>query len=300
MNTSQITNNSSICFIDLVNQIYTTHTSFKTCAMKAVNVSITVRNRCIGWYLVEFEQQGADRAEYGKNLLEKISDELSKKGMIGVTPAELSRFRQFYTTYPQILGTLSQTSLNLPDHILGTLSQHSQTTEYPSVEPLKLITHLSFSHLAELIKIDDPVKRLFYEVEAIKNTWGVRELRRQIHTLLYDRAGLSKNPSKLLASLKEETAPVDVSELIKSPFAFEFLGLQAKDIVYESDLERSIMDNLQNFLLEFGNGFCFEAKQKKILIEDEYFFVDLVFYHRILHCHVLVEIKVDEFKHEHI
>jgi predicted nuclease of restriction endonuclease-like (RecB) superfamily len=137
-------------------------------------------------------------------------------------------------------------------------------------------------------------------VEAIKGTWGVRELRRQISTLLYERAGLSQNPKKLLTSVETIGTSMDIEEFIKSPFTFEFLGLQAKEVVYESDLEQAIMDNLQNFLLEMGNGFCFEARQKKILIGDEYFFIDLVFYHRILHCHILVEIKVDEFKHEHI
>ena len=111
---------------------------------------------------------------------------------------------------------------------------------------------------------------------------------------------MSKKPKQLLKNIQKNIEKINTGDIIKSPFTFEFLGIQAKDCVYESDLEKAIMDNLQEFLLEMGNGFCFEAKQKKILIEDEYFFIDLVFYHRILHCHVLVEIKVDEFKHEHI
>ncbi len=223
MRTQKYTDYPPIHFTDLVNQIYAVHTSFRHYAVKAVNVNITIRNRLIGFYLVEFEQKGTDRAKYGENLLEKISDELTKKGMGGVAPAELSRFRQFYAVYPQILGILSQTSPNLPDQILGTLSQNSQISEYCSIDPVQLITNLSFSHLAELIKIDDSMKRLFYEVETIKNTRSVRELRRQVSSLLYDRAGMSKNPEQLLSSLKHGDTSLQIEEIIKSPFAFEFL-----------------------------------------------------------------------------
>ena len=194
--------------------------------------------------------------------------------------------------------------MQLPEQILGTLSQElqveSQTADNLSVDPTKLISSLSFSHFAELIKISDPLKRSFYEIECIKGTWGVRELRRQINSLFFERTGLSRNPEKLMELVQIKAEKINVSEIIKSPFTFEFLGMKAKDIVEESDLEQAIMDNIQHFLLEMGNGFCFEARQKKILIEDEYFFIDLVFYHRILHCHVLVEIKTDKFRHEYI
>jgi predicted nuclease of restriction endonuclease-like (RecB) superfamily len=195
---------------------------------------------------------------------------------------------------------VSQESLKLFDSNLGTLSQDLAVGNTVSIDPIKLITNISFSHLAELIKIDDPLKRLFYEVETIKGTWGVRELRRQINSLFYERTGLSKNPQKLIEIVQNQSTKFNFEELIKSPFTFEFLGLKAKDVVYESDLEQAIMDNLQNFLLELGNGFCFEARQKKILIEDDYFFIDLVFYHKHLHCNVLIDIKVDEFKHKYI
>jgi predicted nuclease of restriction endonuclease-like (RecB) superfamily len=288
-------------FSDLVNQIYQTHEALKWYAARAINVSLTVRNWLFGFYIVEYEQNGEDRAKYGEHLLENIYKSVSNKGLKNVSAAELSRFRQFYATYPQILGTLSQQSLQLPEQILGTLSQELKPAETSlSVEPVKLLTHLSFSHLAELIKIDDSLKRTFYEIECIKGTWGVRELRRQINSLFYERTGISRNPGKLIEIVQNSTEKLNIEEIIKSPLAFEFLGLNAKDVVLETDLEQAIMDNLQNFLLEMGNGFCFEARQKKILIEDEYFFIDLVFYHRVLHCHVLVEIKVDEFQHEHI
>ena len=159
--------------------------------------------------------------------------------------------------------------------------------------PEMLISRLSFSHIREIMKIEDPLERFFYEMESIKGTWSVRELRRQIDTKLFIRAGMSKNPELLLDKI--EPGDINVVLPIKDIFAFEFLGLDAKDAVEESDLEKAIMDNLQTFLLEMGKGFCFEARQKRILIDDEYYFPDLVLYNRILHCNVIIELKVDKF-----
>ncbi|MDR3350175.1 MAG: PDDEXK nuclease domain-containing protein [Prevotellaceae bacterium] len=289
-------------FLQLSQQIKHVHEVLQQYAVKAVNVGLTIRNLLIGYYIVEYEQQGDDKATYGEKLLEKLSVSLAGEGLKNISQAELSRFRQFYTTYPQILGTLSQKSLQLPASILGTVSQKliQMTDDTIAIEPLKLLSSLSFSHFAELIKISDPLKRTFYEIECINGTWGIRELRRQINSLFFERTGLSKQPEKLIHLVHATAEQININEVIKSPFTFEFLGLKSKDVVTESNIEQAIMENIQHFLLELGNGFCFEARQKKILIEDEYFFIDLVFYHRILHCHVLVEIKTEEFKHEHI
>ncbi len=284
----------------LIDNIYQAHEYLNIHAVKSVNICLTLRNFLFGYHIVEYEQNGNDRAKYGDKLLENIASELSAKGLKNVSRAELTRFRKFYKTYPQICGTLSHKSLKLPKQILGTLSQELQPADFLSVNPIDIITKLPFSHIAELIKIDDPLKRLFYETETIKGTWSVRELRRQISSLFYERTGLSKKPKQLIKETQNASEKLNTIDIIKSPFTFEFLGMKSKDIVYETDLEQAIMDNMQEFLLEMGNGFCFEARQKKILIEDEYFFIDLVFYHRILQCHVLVEIKVDEFRHEHI
>ena len=144
--------------------------------------------------------------------------------------------------------------------------------------------------------LDDPFERFFYELECIKGTWSVRELRRQIDTKLYLRAGISKNPGPLLEKI--QAAGSDTVG-VKNAYALEFLGLDAKAEVDESDLEQAIMAHLQEFLLELGKGFCFEARQKRILIDDEYFFIDLVLYNRILHCSVIIELKVDKFRIEH-
>jgi predicted nuclease of restriction endonuclease-like (RecB) superfamily len=300
-------------FEALVAEIQQTHQHFQQQAVKAVNMSLTIRNYLIGFYIVEFEQNGEDRAAYGSKLLDSLAAKLSIKGLVS---AEISRCRQFYFCYPQILGALTQEFKNLvPQHILGTLSQESNMGVEPSIMESstpqstnpnlyvpgeKLLSKLSFSHLVELIKIQDHLKRTFYEIECIKGTWSVRALKRQINSLYFERSGMSAKPEWLseLTQQKAETAsPTDV---VKSVYAFEFLGLKTKDALEESDLETALLDHLQDFMMEMGHGFCLEARQKKMLIGDEYFFIDLVFYHRILKCHVLVELKVEDFNHHNI
>ena len=144
--------------------------------------------------------------------------------------------------------------------------------------------------------IDDAFERFFYETECIKCNWSVRELRRQIKTNLYVRAGISKKPELLIQPSEDNRNTTMLT--IKDPFTFEFLGLDAKEAVSESDLEQALMDHLQEFMLELGEGFCFEARQKRIIIDDKYYFIDMVFYNRLLHCNVIIELKNDEFKHE--
>lgn len=305
---------------DLSSAISQTHIALQSNAIKAINRNLTLRNWLIGFYIVEFEQKGEDRAQYGTNLLKTLEKQVNTRGL---TETLFKLSRQFYITYPQIKdiitdqlntisATLSQDSvissiratlshkLQPLSSICPTLSDELQSVDNQTLifPPEKLIAHLSFSHIAELLPIADPLKRLFYETEAIKCNWSVRELRRQIATQLYERCGMSLNPSKLIAALQNNNPqPADI---IKHPFTFEFLGLKAKDTVEETDLEQAIIDHLQEFLLELGYGFCFEARQKRIIIDDRYYFADLVFYHRILHCHVIIELKNDEFRHEHL
>lgn len=163
-----------------------------------------------------------------------------------------------------------------------------------------LFTTLSFSHFAELIALDDSAKRNFYEVECIRGNWSVRALRRQISSLYYERSGLSKDKDKLAAMAHAVAEPADPKLAVRDPYVFEFLGIKAREVMRESDLEDALLDHLQEFLLELGNGFCLEARQKSIVIGETRGFVDLVFYHRLLKCHILVELKVDEFRHEHV
>jgi predicted nuclease of restriction endonuclease-like (RecB) superfamily len=164
----------------------------------------------------------------------------------------------------------------------------------------ELITRLSFSHIAELLPVDDPLKRAFYEIECIRGNWGVRELKRQIASLYFERSGLSHDKAKLARLANHGAEREDPRLTIRDPYIFEFVGLKAREVMGESHLEDQLLDKLQEFLLELGHGFCFEARQKRILIGDSHGFVDLVFYHRILKCHVLIELKLQAFSHANI
>lgn len=259
-------------------------------AKGAVNRLTTMRNWVIGYYIVEYEQNGEDRAEYGSQLLENLEKKMNKKGL-NVTLFRACR--TFYQKYPQIRSTLSN-EFGLPVDV----EKQSTMSNELYTNPNALIQNLSFSHIREIMPLDDPLERYFYETECIKCGWSVRELRRQISTNLYFRAGISKRPEKLL----QQTANggVNGTMSIKDPMTLEFLGFDAKDVVSESDLEQALMDNLQTFILELGKGFCFEARQKRIIIDDRYYFADLVFYNRLLHCNVIIELKNDEFKHEYL
>ena len=175
----------------------------------------------------------------------------------------------------------------------ATVSHNFQTL------PEMIVSRLSFSHIREIMSVDDPLARYFYEQECIKCTWSVRELRRQISTNLYFRTGISDNPEKML-SLPSVQGHDSAALQIRQPFTFEFLGLKAQEIVDEHDLEDALITHLQEFILELGKGFCFEARQKRIIIDDEYYYPDLLFYNRILHCGVIIELKNEEFSHENL
>ncbi len=298
----------------LVSLVEQTHLHFHQQAVKAVNVSLTIRNWLVGYYIVEFEQKGEDRAEYGSKLLSKLAE--SSKHIKGFDERSFRNFRLFYKQYPQIQTYILSHFPNLSiwgsataELDLSAKSEEiairgSQTTESENATILvpaeKILSNLSYTHLELLFTLDDPLKRAFYEIECIKGTWSVRELKRQINSLYFERMGMSQKPELLSELTQQEIVPQTPNEIVKSVYAFEFLGLNAKDAVEESDLETALLDQLQHFMLEMGHGFCLEARQKKILIGDEYFFVDLVFYHRILKCHVLVELKVEDFNHHNV
>ena len=286
----------------LVTAIGQVHAEMTAQAGRAVNMSLTLRNWLIGFYIAEYEQQGSDRAQYGDRLLERLSHDLLSAGVVRAEERELRRYRQFYTTYPQIRDSLPpELKAKLVPH--GTLAIH---TIRDSLNPELLassrdiVSKLSFTHIAELLKCDDATKRAFYELECIRGNWSVRELNRQIASLYYERSGLSTNKQRL-AELTQASAEAATPTLaIRDPYVFEFLGLKPQEVMSESHLEEQLLDKLQEFLLELGHGFCFEARQKRILIGESYNFIDMVFYHRILKCHVLVELKLAEFSHENI
>lgn len=219
----------------------------------------------IGRRIVEEEQQGKDRAEYGAYIIKNLANNLEPKYGSGFSKRQLELSRQFYRTYP-IANTL-----------------YSQ---------------LNWSQYKLLIAIPDADKREYYQLEAVNNCWTKRELERQINSMLYERLLLSSDKESVLAVARKQRIPQSPREIIKDPMVLEFLGLEKKAKYYEEDLESALITHLQNFMLELGSGFAFVARQKRILIEDDEFFIDLVFYNRLLHCFVLFELKTDKLTHQ--
>lgn len=290
---------------DVVTQL---HESAYSASVKAINRFATVRNYVIGFYIVEYEQHGSDRAKYGDRLLINLAKKVNKRS---INKTLLYNCRKFYLDYPQlqpflegksatashkleIFPTASEESVQKFPTASGKLDAISPTVSDQIITPAdKIISQLSFSHIVELLTVDDPLARFFYETECMRCCWSVKELRRQIATNLYFRAGVSKKPELLLQRTQINTTP---ALTIKDPFSFEFLDLRPEAFT-ETDLENALITHLQEFLLEMGKGFCFEARQKRMIIDDEYYYADLIFYNRILHCNVIVELKDDEFKH---
>ena len=297
-------------FDTLVCNVSRIHEATASAAKGAVNQMLTVRNWLIGHYIVEYEQHGNDRAAYGTNLLQNLAERIAIKGL---DRQMLNTCRLFYQRYPQIrdsvmrrLRSISSTghtaTASLPENVLAAIPETQpeicdSASRRFELDPEILITKLSFTHIRKILPIDDPFERFFYELECIRCGWSVRELDRQISSQLCFRAGVSQNPEKLLQMTISDQPEALMP--IKSPYVFEFLGLNARETVSESDLEQAIMDHLQEFLLEMGKGFCFEARQKRIVIDGDYYFADLVLYNRLLHCNVIIELKVDKFRYEY-
>lgn len=304
-------------FDALVHAIKDIHQRTQNAAARAVNVALTCRNWLIGAYIHEYELQGQDRAEYGEQLMQRLADALRKQGVPACERPRLYAYLSFYRIYPQIREAVSrewpsiENSTTATHEIFRSLTGKSASAETTGaivrsatgISPASgglLVERLSYTHLELLTGIEDPLKRAFYEVECVKGNWSVRELKRQIGSLYFERSGLSRDKAKLSEMANAVAVQSEPKHVIRDPYIFEFLGLRPQEVLPESELETALIERLQNFLLELGHGFCFEGRQKRLLIGGEPFFVDLVFYHRVLKCHVLVELKVDEFRHEHL
>ncbi len=307
--------------LNLVNQIDTTNHVLQQRAVLSVNRCLTFRNWLIGYYIAEYEMQGVDRAAYGSNLIKEIAKRV--KHIKGLTSSQLYTCKKFYDTYPyflepivsslkesekqqiSILRTLSvklQSNNNENDTIFRSVTEKSSELMEVnnevgfSMPPQIIFSRLSYSHFLELLRVEDPLKRMFYEVESVKNCWSVRQLEKAIDTLLCERTQLSIKKESLIAKIKN-LPPKSNLEIIRDPLNLEFLGLEGLTEYSESDLEAAIINHLQKFLIELGRGFCFEARQKRISFDNTYYYIDLVFYHRILKCNILIDLKVGTFTH---
>lgn len=299
-------------FETLLSQIEHTNEVLQNNARLVINRHVTAKAWLTGYYIVEYEQNGSDRARYGEQLLQMLAQRLGK----GTSYRTLRLYRLFFLTYKSLLSPIKDfTVKTLPiwQSSIAKLNEHdtqlveirqsliansypigqSVTEQFKGVSPELLFNRLSFTHLAAILPCKDPLQRAFYETMAIRGTWSVRELQRQIDSNYYERSGWSQRPEALAKLVDGKAEKSSIALDIKSPFTFEFLGLSAKDVVEESDLETALLNHLQDFILELGMGFCFEERQKKLLIDDRYFKADLVFYHRILKRHVIIELKAN-------
>ncbi len=278
----------------LATAIQETNSYFLEKVQKQVNTSLSIRNWLIGYYIVEYEQSGNDRADYGSRLFKAISKKLLNKGIKSLQERNLYLCRDFYEAYPKILQTVSAKSYLIDFQHSKTLRTLSTKSAYPELNTM--LTHLSFSHFIELLKADSQPKRKFYEVEAIRSNWSVRTLKRAIESLLYERTGLSKDKTAILQDFGKQNRPTPEA-VFRNTYLLEFLGLEDKTPYTEGRLEERIISNLQHFLLELGRGFCFEYRQRRITFDNRHYHIDLVFYHRILKCHILLDLKIGEFDH---
>lgn len=302
-------------FESLVGRINQVQDVLQAQAAHAINLSLTARNWLVGYYIVEFEQNGEDRAKYGDKLLKNLAKSLNRRGL---GERRLYEHRLTYQVYPQLGSVVADYIVkNGQNEILRLTTAKSdnntslieilRSSTAISVAPQEewqtpantLFYKLSATHLVFLSNIDNDLKRAFYEQETIRGCWTVAELDRQVSSQYYERMGLSKNKIALRNLAMKDAQILTPRDILHNPVTLEFLGLQSQDVFNETKLETAILNHIQMFLLEMGRGFCFEARQKRILVDQDYFKADLIFYHRILKCHVIIDLKIDRFHHEY-
>ena len=252
---------------NIIKQVQNIIANAQAKAIRSVDTERVLMYWQIGKVIFEEEQQSKDRADYGKYLIKSISDEFQPQFGSGFTIRQLEMNRQFFRTFPNTNALRSQ---------------------------------FNWTHYRTLIRIDNPDKRAFYIAETEKNNWTARQLERQVNSQLFERLLVSNDIKAVLAVAREERLPAEPTEIIKDPMVLEFLGLKRETSYYENDLETAIITHLQDFILELGNGFAFVARQKRIHLEGDEFFIDLVFYNRLLQCFVIIEIKTTKLTHQDI
>jgi predicted nuclease of restriction endonuclease-like (RecB) superfamily len=311
-------------FDSLTQAIRSVHDASQSRVGRIVNQSMNLRNWLIGAYIIEYEQGGEDRAEYGEGLLKALAKDLKRREMKGLSFSNLKNYRQVAFCRPQLAksqtasgllgGQISQTESGLFEREIGqTASADFGSLAFPAMEKraqdhsgldwqdenwtTKLFATLSFSHLLELARVDDPLERAFYEIECMKSGWSVRELKRQRDSMLYQRVGLSKDKDAVLALAKQGRLIDSPDTIFRDPMVMEFLGLEQRVAYDEPDLEKAILNHLEAFMRELGRDFCFVDRQLPIRVGNEVYHLDLLFFHRGLRCLIAIDLKIGRFKH---
>jgi predicted nuclease of restriction endonuclease-like (RecB) superfamily len=266
---------------------------------RSVNTTQVIANWLIGREIVEEEQHGKKRAEYGEQLMLDLSKHLQSDFGKGFTIRNLETFRKFYLEYPlltEIPHAPSAESKTLPPSTRLNTIPHAASAK--SWQPSQLHPNLSWTHYRTLLRVEKTKARAFYEIEAVQNNWSARELERQINSLLYERLAMSKDKKGLMRLAVKGHEIQKPTDIFKDPVVMEFLGLPESPKLVESDLEQGLINNLQHFLLELGKGFAFVARQERLTLDGDHFYIDLVFYHTILKCYVIIDIKTGKLAHQ--
>lgn len=271
-------------------------------AVRSVDEILTVRNWLIGVWIAAFEQEGEDRAAYGEGLIEALATAFKARRVRGLGRSNLRNYRQIALTWPRlgIRQTVSgEFALEaLSGESMPAMPDASSLPWQDEAWMIRLRRELSFSHLLELSRVDDPLARAFYEVQTLRNRWSVRELRRQRDAMLFDRVGLSRDKDAVLALAAEGRLVDSPTTYVRDPYVLEFLGLPEREAYSEADLERALVDHLQEFLLELGGDFAFLGRQYRVTIGGRHHFIDLLFFHRRLRCLVAIDLKIGTFSYE--
>jgi predicted nuclease of restriction endonuclease-like (RecB) superfamily len=279
----------------------------KNFVVQNINTTLVFTNFQIGSLIVENEQRGSERAKYAEKTLIKLSKKLTKEFGRGYSVDNLQRMRTFFILYQnRIYATVSRKSLRNSETELRKSSSIQIKNKKEIINPNSLLNdfqsnfQLSWSHFSILLKIENEDERNFYEIEAANNNWSVRELQRQYGSSLYERIALSKDKKKVKELSSKGQIIAQPTDILKEPYVLEFLGLKEESIYTETELESALINKLENFLLELGKGFLFHSRQRRISLNGENFYIDLVFYNRILKCFVLIDLKIGELKHQDI
>lgn len=272
---------------DLFNQVSGLIEQARSYVRTSVNTAEVYTKYFIGKYIVEYEQQGNARAQYGKQVIKDLSQKLTDRFGSGWSFPNLKNIRQFYLTYIDRLNADFSVSVKKANQWLA-------NSEKCNNQAFKL----SWSHYLILMRVENPDARSFYEIECVQQQWSKRQLNRQVGSCLYERLALSRDKNEVMRLAKEGQTVEKPSDVIKSPLTLEFLGLKPDAAYSESKLENAIISKMQQFLLELGKGFLFEARQKRFTFDEDNYYVDLVFYNRLLQCYVLIDLKTNKLSHQ--
>ncbi|MFO1424521.1 MAG: PDDEXK nuclease domain-containing protein [Candidatus Competibacteraceae bacterium] len=298
-NSSRTRRQPDFTFDRLLGAIEEIHHHLVTQATQAIHASLTLRNWLIGYQIENYRRVGADYFRYRDRLIDELATALRRYGLARCDRRELYRYRQFYLAYPRIAEVAAASWPSIQSVAKTTATVAAPTLLASHLTGKVLVGRLSFDHLAELMEIDPPRKRAFYERECLRGRWSARTLRRKIAGLYYELSDLAEDRPQNAEGVPADT-DAEPRLTVRDPGILEFLGLKPREVIDKTDQEEQWLDALEAFLLDLDYGLCFETRQKHLLVGDAHCFIDLVFYHRLLKCHVLVEFQPAEFGHENI